>query len=219
MNKALRTPKMQIALTVAVAAAIGAAGWFLLVSPQRSKAADLQVQTDAVQGQITVRRAALASQPRIRLDARASDLYRLTKAVPDRTDMSGVIFTLDRLAQGAGVSLQSIAPAQEILGQGYNLQPLNVVVQGRYGDLSTFLNGVRKLVTVRRGKLDAHGRLFSVESVRLTESTGDAKFPVVAATLTINSFVYSGTPLPGTDTTDGATPSTGAVAAGAPNNG
>jgi Tfp pilus assembly protein PilO len=220
VKTALQKPKIQIAAACVAGLFIAVAGWMLLVSPQRSKADDLQTQISSVQASIDARRAALAAKPRIELKSRASDLYRLTKAVPDDADTTGVILSLDRLAKSSGVSFRSISPAQPIVGQGYNVHPLNVVVSGRYSQLSVFLHQVRKLVTVHNRKLDARGRLFSVDALQLREADGDSAFPAVSATFTLDSFVYSGTPVPGTTPTattptDNATPPAGAVAAGA----
>jgi Tfp pilus assembly protein PilO len=218
---ALRKPPVQIAAAIGSGLVIALAGWLLLVSPQRSKDSELKTSIEAVKVDIETRRAALNAEPRIELQARASDLYRLTKAVPDRTDTTGIIFDLGRLASSSGVSVESITPAAQIVGQGYNVQPLNVVVQGRYGELSDFVSRLRALVTVRQGKLHAHGRLFSVDTVQLQEADGDLKFPAVKATLTVGAYVYSGQPTPGTgtagetdSTTTSATPSNEAAAAG-----
>jgi Tfp pilus assembly protein PilO len=220
VKTALQKPKIQIAVACGAGFLIAVAGWLLLVSPQRTKADDLQTQISSVQSSIDTRRAALAAKPRIDLKSRASDLYRLTKAVPDDADTTGVILSLDRLAKSSGVSFRSIAPAQPIVGQGYDIHPLNVVVAGRYSQLSGFLHSVRKLVTVHNRKLDARGRLFSVEALQLREADGDSAFPNVAASFTLQTFVYSNTPVPGTapttsTPTDNAAPSSGAVAAGA----
>ena len=71
--------------------------WFLLVSPQRSKATDLETQLDGVAGELLQRRPALA-QPSASVTVKPSDLYRLTKALPDETDMAGILLDVNRLA-------------------------------------------------------------------------------------------------------------------------
>jgi Tfp pilus assembly protein PilO len=217
-------PKVAIGAAVAAGLLLTLAGWFLLVSPARSKADELQTSIDSTQSEISARRAALAAKPKIRVDVRSSDLFRLTKAVPDHADMTGLVLQLTRLSKGTGVSFQSVTPSPQVVGLGYNVQPLSVVVQGRFGEVNDFLHRLRKLVTVRKAKLDARGRLFAIDNVALREAS-KLKFPSVEATITLDAFVYAGgappaaangTSSPSSDNDDSSTPSpSGAVAAGA----
>ena len=220
MNEKLKNPKVAIGAAVAGGLLLALAGWALLVSPARSKSADLGTQIQSTQGEITVRRAAIASKPKIEVDVRSSDLFRLTKAVPGKSDMPGIVLALNRLAGGTGITFNSITPSAVVPAQGYNVLPLSVVVNGRYGEVNSFLHNLRKLVTVRKGRLDASGRLFAIDNVDLAESA-DAKFPNVQATITLDAFVYAGGVTQSTDPaspnanpsyTD-TTPSSGAVAA------
>ena len=136
--------------------------------------------------------------------------------------MPGVVLELNRLSRSTGVTFQTIAPQTVVTGQGYNVLPLNVVVNGRFGEVNSFLHQLRRLVTVKKARLDASGRLFSVDNVLLAESPA-ATFPDVQATITLDAFVYAGGVLPGADPaapnanpSDTSTPpSSGAVAAGA----
>src|SRR5262249_38867282 len=69
---------------------------------------------------------------------------------------------------------------------------------------------LRSLVDVHGGRLDATGRLFTVDSLSFGESP--LKFPRIQATLVIDAFVYgSGTPTAATPT-PAATTSTGTTA-------
>ena len=192
----------------------------LLVSPARSKSTDLQTQITATQSDIATRKAAIARKPKIEVDVRTSDLYRLTKAVPERADVPGIVLELNRLSRGTGVSFRSIAPQPVVTGQGYNVLPLSVVVNGRFGEVNSFLHQLRRLVTVKKARLDASGRLFAVDNVELAESAG--KFPEVQAKITLDAFVYAGGVLPTDPAAPNANPSntssppsSGAVAAGA----
>ena len=220
MNDKLKNPKVAIGVAVGAGLLVVVAGWMLLVSPARSKSSDLQAQITSTQGEIQARKDAIAAKPKITVDVRSSDLFRLTKAVPGRTDMPGIVLELNRLAGGTGVTFHGMTPSQPVTGQGYNIQPVQVVVAGRFGEVNTFLNKLRKLVTVRKGKLDASGRLFAIDGVQMGEAP-NAKFPTVQATITLDAFVYAGGVIPGAETTpsnpsDTSSPSSsGAVAAGA----
>ena len=94
------------------------------------------------------------------------DLYRLTKALPNEIDMSGILLDVNRIAGRNELEFSSIAPSPQVLGTGYLQQPLAVVVQGRFGNVSRFLGDLRSLVSVRGGRLDARGRLYSVVAGR-----------------------------------------------------
>lgn len=220
MTEKLKNPKTAVAVAAGAGLLLLLAGWFLLVSPQRSKSTELQGQIDATQSQIDMRRAALAAKPKISIGTRSSDLYRLTKSVPDKTDMPGVMLELERLADNAGVTFTTMTPSQPVTGLGYNVQPLGVVVQGRYTAVSSFLKKLRKQVTVHKGKLSAHGRLFAIDNVELG-APESGQFPQVRASLTVDTFVYAGGSAPATgapgsgSTTSTGTPPSGAVAAGA----
>ena len=222
MKAKFQDPKVAIGAAVAAGLLLALAGWFLLVSPAHSKADELQTSIDSTQSEISTRRAALAAKPKIDVDLRSSDLFRLTKAVPDRADMTGLVLELSQLSKGTGVSFQSVTPSQQVVGLGYNVQPLNVVVQGRFAEVNDFLHRLRRLVTVRKAKLDARGRLFAIDNVSIHEGS-KLKFPAVEATITLDAFVYAGGTTPNatdgsstSDNADGSTPApSGAVAAGA----
>lgn len=220
MNQKTRNPKVVAGAAVAVGLLVAVAGWMMVVSPKRSEASKLQTEISSVQSQIAVRRAALASKPKISIDLRSSDLFRLTKAVPDRTDMSGIVLELSRQANRSGVTFEAITPSQPVQALGYQVQPLVVTVNGRFGQVGNFINRLRKLVTVRKSHLDSGGRLFAVDTMELIEPEAPLKFPAVKATVTVDAFVYAGGAPSGADGTtpsDTTTPPnpSGAVAAGA----
>lgn len=215
MSALLRSPKGKIGVVVAGGLLVVAASWFLLISPQRSKAAELDAQISTSRAELSQRRLALA-QPSANVKVKPSDLYRLTKALPNDTGMSGILLDVNRLAGRNELEFRSIAPSSPVLGTGYMQQPLAVVVQGRFGNISRFLGDLRSLVSVRKGRLDARGRLYSVSQVDMSEP-GEEKFPIVQAKVTLNAYTFSApVPAPATvpsTTTD--TSSSGTVAAGA----
>ena len=216
MSDLLRSPKGKIGVAVAGGLLLVVAAWFILISPQRSKAADLGAQLSTSRAELTQRRAALAT-PSASVTVKASDLYRLTKALPNETDMSGILLDVNRIAGNNGLKFSSITPSPQVPGTGYVQQPLSVMVQGRFGSISRFLGDLRSLVTVRRGRLDARGRLYSITRVDISSPDSPARFPMVKAAVTLNAYSFSApapttTPDPST-TTD--TSSSGTVAAGA----
>jgi type IV pilus assembly protein PilO len=222
-------PAATIAIVVGAVLVFGLAGWFLLVRPQGGKlndlkreAADVQLKIDAYNQQV----AAARSAPKIEV----ADIYRLAKAMPDRTDMPDLVLELSQLARDTGIRFDSITP-QPISSLGpYQVLPISVTFNGNFYNLADFLYRLRSLVSVHAGRLDATGRLFSVDTLSFNESP--LKFPQIQAALVIDAFVYgAGTPAPAivppTDTTATTTTTsttstptetapTGASATGAP---
>lgn len=215
MNALLRTQKGKIGGGVGGLLVVIAASWFLLVSPQRAKSNELDLQLISARAELSQRRLALA-QPSAALTVKPSDLYRLTKALPNAPEMAGILLDVDRIAGRNDLQFSSIVPATEHYGAGYVEHPLSVVVQGRFGNVSRFLGDLRRIVKVKRGRLDARGRIYTVSQVDITQPEADKKFPVVRATVMLSAYSFSA-PVPGTTSpsTTAATSANGTVAAGA----
>lgn len=188
------SPATTAAVGVGIALLLAAAGWFLLVSPQRARAAELDDEIAAIETQITQARLA-ARQAEDVQPIRVADLFRLTKAMPTDLDMSGVLLELNRIASETGIGFESIAPGGTTTVGAFRVQPTELVFVGNFYTLSDFLYRLRTLVTVQRGKLNATGRLFSVE--RLTFTEGDGGFPAIKAVLTVSAYLYGAGPTAG----------------------
>ena len=188
-----------IALIVVAAILAVAAGWFLLVSPKRAEARRLQVEIEATQQQIaTYHTESLAAKGRTPI--KVADLFRLSKAMPDRADMSGVLLQLNQIAADTGITFQSIAPQTSVPISGYQAMPIQLTFQGNFYDLADFLFRLRNLVDVQHGQLSATGRLFAIDTLSFAQA--QSGFPQIAASLVVDAFVY------GTQTTATATPTT-----------
>jgi len=228
--------KIQIALVVIGLGLIGFAAHALIVSPQSKKAATIASQVADTETQIQARQLAARHQTQAP-PIKVADLFRLSKAMPDREDMPGIILTVSQVARASGIHFNTIEP-QDIgpppVGN-YRMRKIQLTFNGDFYALSDFLYRLRNLVTVHNGRLDASGRLFTVENV--TFSLGSSSFPSIAAQITVDAYMYgigpavaapgaaptTGTDTTGTDTTstttttsttDTATPD-GATAAGA----
>lgn len=202
-------PKVQLGVVGFVLLLLAVAGYMFVVSPQNAESAKLKLQVVSEQAQVYHRRAQLKAglhPPSIQ----TADLFRLARAMPDRTDMPGIILTLSEVARQAGITFDLIEP---VLGAGvpsagsYQVQRIHLLFNGDFYGLSDFLYRLRSLVVVRNGKLDASGRLFNVDTV--TFNVQPNSFPQISAELFVNAYVYSATP-PVSATPGTATPSTGA---------
>jgi type IV pilus assembly protein PilO len=218
-------PAAIIGIVVGAVLFVGLFGWFVLVRPQGGKLEDLKAQTAEAQQKIDAYNqqvAAARSAPKIEV----ADVYRLAKAMPDRTDMPDLVLELSQLARDTGIRFDSISPQPTALIGTYTVLPIAVTFNGNFYNLADFLYRLRSLVSVHGGRLDATGRLFSVDTLTFNESP--LNFPQIQASLVIDAFVYgTGVPSPApiptttettttsTTTTTEAAP-TGASATGAP---
>jgi len=210
--------RAQIAIALGVVLLYAAVVWFLLVAPKRSEAASasedvIAAQLDLASAQLKARRPAPATPA----DTSVSDVLRLAKAMPSRADQAGLVLELDRLARSANATLGSITPGQEVVGAGgATTVPVVVTVTGSYRQITRFLQHTRALVSVHGGAVHATGRLLTMQSVDLVESSA-RHFPYLDATIALNAFVYDGPipPLAPPPTTTTGDSSTGATAQGA----
>ena len=183
----VKTPPTVIAGIAVGLLVYALAGYFLLISPQLSKAADLKKQTEATQQQIVQYRT-LAAQARATPPIRVAELFRLTKAMPDQVDMAGVVLELSRVARESGIEFTSITPQGPAAQSGYSSVAITLEFDGNYYELSDFLFRLRNLVRVHDGRLEAQGRLFVVDTISFSESTHS--FPRIKASVAVRGFVF-----------------------------
>jgi hypothetical protein len=204
----LPTPAKLGLLGAAVLLAL-VAGWFVAIAPKRSEAAKLTRQIDETRAQIASLRAgpSRAQTPAIRI----ADLFTLSRAMPNRVDIPGVLLQLSRVAGETGVMFQSITPHDPVQLGSYQRISVDLVFQGRFYDLSDFLYRLRNLVGVHAGVLSAAGRLFSVDSLGFDEGVA---FPQVKAKLSVSAYVFgdgTAAPVPTGVASADATPTTSAI--------
>jgi type IV pilus assembly protein PilO len=172
---------------------VAAVGYFFLVKPKQDEAGRTSDEIAELETQIAVAQAA-ARAPANGQDEtiRVADVFRVTKAMPDEDDMPGILLELDGVASASGVRFISISPQAPIVQSTYTALPVNLSFEGNYYDLADFLFRLRNLVSVRDGKLEADGRLYTLDTLSMQE--GPNGFPDIAASLTVTAYVYSTTP-------------------------
>lgn len=188
---------------------IGAAGFLLAVHPEQSKAAKLDAEIAATQAKLA------SMHGRVRGPViRAADLFQLARAMPDSTDMPGIVLGLAHAAGAASVKLLSIQPAATGVPQpdGATAYPIKVVVDGRWGGVTRFLHVLRQEVQVKDTKLSAAGRLFVVDNVQIVSQGGSSD--QVEASINANAFTYGVAPPPVTDTSSTGTTTTTTTSSG-----
>jgi Tfp pilus assembly protein PilO len=180
-----------IALALLLAAGVG---YMVLVRPKQSQAASLDQQIAELDAKVTAAR--LASRPqKAATSIKVADIFQVTKAMPDSSDMPGIILDLDSVAESTGIQFLSIQPGGAAAKTGYAAIPITLSFEGNYYDLTDFLFRLRNLVSVRHGKLAASGRLFTLDSLNMHE--GKAGFPEITADLTVSAYMYGAAPVVG----------------------
>jgi Tfp pilus assembly protein PilO len=208
----------QVALVVTMLLLVVAVGWFALISPKRSTAADLKKQTAAVNAQIAANRSSAFTQalPAVR----SASVFRLAMAMPSQLQTPDVVLQLNSLALASGISFDQIQPGAVGAGTGaaaavttdpFATEPIQVKFSGSFYNLLAFLQRMRNLVRVENGRLFTAGRLFDVSNIEFAQGTQG--WPQIQASLTINAFVpQPAAPL--TSTTPGATDTTSTTTTG-----
>jgi hypothetical protein len=164
------------------------AGYFLVVSPKKGEAIQLDEAIAAANVKLVAARAAAAAAQNDTQPIAVADIFRLATAMPSSPDMPGILLELSRIAEETGIRFKSISPQSAVPVGAYQSVPIDVTFDGSFYALSDFLFRLRTLVSVRRGELHAAGRLFSVEAVDFSEA--EAGFPTLAAVLKLQAYVY-----------------------------
>lgn len=188
------SPRALAALAAGAVLLFAAVAWFLVVSPKRADASSAGADLVAAELRLAEAEAALV-RPSVSGTA-ASDVLRLSKAMPTSADHAGLILEVTRLARQTGVTLERMTPQQPVAGVGGpSAIPVSVTVNGRYHQIARFLQRARELVTVSAGTVSARGRLLSARSVMLTEAAVGG-YPRLDATIELDAFVYDGPVVP-----------------------
>jgi len=218
------SPRAQAALVAGVLLVVAVLGYFVLIAPKRSTAADLKKQTASVQAQIDRNRSTGFTQalPAVR----AASVFSLAEAMPSALDTPDVILQLNQLAENSGITFDQVEPGVGATDSTpdttnpFAAEPIQVAFSGSFYNLLTFLQRLRNLVRVENGNLFTAGRLFDVSDISFCAVTGQScssstssggsqpqptGFGNVVATLTIYAFVPQ---TPATATVPGATDTT-----------
>lgn len=194
----MKQKQIPLALVLLVGLLIlAAAGYFALIKPKQSSISSLEAEVMDLETELQVKQVAYeravaeaaAGGPAEETQIEVADLVRLSKAMPDDADISGLLVELDSIAESAGIEFLSIQPLTPISNaDGYTQVPVNLTFTGSYFDLTEVLYQLRNLVRVRDGELTSTGRLFTLDTFDLHEA--EAGFPEIEALLTVSAYSY-----------------------------
>lgn len=178
------------------------AGWYGVVLPQRSKAADLSVQIEDAEYQFEAAQA-LIRGPSLRLST--AQLATLRTAIPDEVRMSQVLRQLSRASAKSRVRILGVTPQPAVAAGASEVVSMSVSIEGRYFAIREFLRLLRTQADIRfDDKVRASGRLFAIDTIQFAGASAEPGGGMIQATLTTAVFAFSGavsTPVPGTDGT------------------
>ena len=176
--------RLALLLAVAGLLTLMLAGWYVMVSPQRSKAAALDGQI----GDANVRLA--ATQAFLRSPAARESVGKLRSlrvALPDDVQMSEILRQLAAASAASGVRIDSITPSAPVPSTGGQAVPIALSVTGHYFRISKFMHLLRSRVEVKNGDVHATGRLYGIDNISFSSDKGG----LITAALILDAFVYA----------------------------
>jgi Tfp pilus assembly protein PilO len=165
-----------------------AASYMVLIRPKRAESGRLEAEIAELETKLAVgaRQTQGANGEDVRISV--ADLFRLAKAMPDEDDMPGIILEVNSIASSAGIEFLAIQPQPVVVAGSHRALPITLTFEGNYYDLTDFLYRLRTLVTVKDGKLDAGGRLYTLDALDMHQAkTG---FPDIEAVLTVSAYAF-----------------------------
>jgi hypothetical protein len=193
--------RLALLLAVAGLLILLLAGWFVLVSPQRSKAAELNTQIDDTGLKLAATQAFLRSPA---AHESVANLRRLRVALPDDVQMSEILRQLAWASRVSGVGITSITPSVPVASSGAQALPIALIVEGHYFRLAKFMHLLRTRAEVKDGKVHASGRLYAIDNISF--ASGDKG--LITATLALNAFVHGTVPATAAGSTTDSTSTT-----------
>jgi Tfp pilus assembly protein PilO len=189
---------------LAVVVVVGA-GWFMLISPQRTKANQLDTQRAAVDSELATDRVLVSKPSETKTK---TTLAAAKRALPDSPQVSEILRQLAGFAATSRTEIDSITPSAAVAGVGAQTIPVSLQFQGRFFGLQQLLRLMRTSASSTSGKITATGRLYTVDGISFG---GASDSGVITATIKLNAFVYSPAPV-APSTTVGTTSATAAAA-------
>jgi len=198
-----------VLIGVIVLAAV-AAGWLLVVSPERKQAGSLaaevstaQTALSAAEGQLSSARAAQSQYA----DAYAA-VVSLGKAVPAGQEVPSLIYQLSQASDQRSVDFNSIvagstgstgssgssaSAAGAAASAGFSQMPFTFIFNGSFFDLEHLFRQLSSFATrTTSGGLQVNGRLLTIQSVKLSPETTSGpggKAGELTGTITASAYV------------------------------
>jgi Tfp pilus assembly protein PilO len=178
---------IRLAVVVGGLILLAVAGYFVLIAPKKNEVKSLDQEIARLDQQISDQRSQ-ATQAAGLSKILVADYNKLQTAMPNEARMDELYLQLNSLAKDTGISFDSLQPGTAVDSSTFQVLPLAVTFEGSFSELSDFLYRLQSLVLVDNHKLNAKGRLFTVDQVSFAE--GEKGFPQIRASLQINAFAF-----------------------------
>jgi Tfp pilus assembly protein PilO len=221
----MKNESAKTALAVVFVIAIAAAFWLILLAPKRDQANELKDQAATLSSELESAQAqaneALAAKKDFAADY--AQLVQLGKAVPADAATPSLLVELETLgtltrtsfdsislgggegggeAGSEGAETDSLPPLGTTTGPaGLLAMPYSLEFEGGFFEIAEFIHGLDSLVKTKDGRVDARGRLITIDSFELTPADKGEGSSNLVAHLNVSTYV---TP-PGQGLTAGAT--------------
>lgn len=158
---------------------LGAAAYFLLLSPLEARVATLETQHAAVEKELVQSRAIVADLARFRLEMAVIEkrLEALKVRLPSEKEIPPLYRTLSEAALKAGLDVALFQPREPRTRDYYNEVPITISAEGGYHQLGEFFERVAALP-----------RVVSITELKLT-GTSKGRRPM-RAELTLATYMY-----------------------------
>jgi hypothetical protein len=209
------TARDRLVLSGVIVLAVLAAGWLLVVSPERKQAAQVQTQVQSARQQLesAQTQATEARSAEQRYATAYVSVVSLGKAVPPSSEVPSLIYELDQasherevdfssIATGTGGSAPSSTPlsssssssAAAATPAGFTQLPFTFVFKGSFAGLAHLMGEVEGLVRrTSSGGVQVDGRLLTIQGADVTiENNGQSGARpggVLSATITATAYV------------------------------
>jgi Type II secretion system (T2SS), protein M len=185
---------------IAIVGVVGGLFWFV-IKPARAEAGNLRGQVQQITGETDSLRDQISrlEQADKGSAARTAEGFRLAQAVPDRSATPGTVVQLERLADRAGVSLESIRTNTQTEYGSFAATEYEISVSGRFFDVDDFMYRLHRQVLLGdNDRPRVTGRLFATRNVQISVvgggsgtaggGKGSGRPDDVVATMTIMAF-------------------------------
>ena len=190
-------------------AVIGAAAWFLLLSPLTTKIDILTVERDKVQRSLLQARAVAADVARFRREIAALEktLVALTERLPNERETPPLYRSVSDAAYQAGLSVALFQPRDPVVRDYYAEIPIVFSAQGNYHQFGAFFERMARLprvVNVGDLRMTSAAAPRSPKDFRDTVSVGSVRGDLVLATYMYRPVGSPPAPKPGAPRPGGA---------------
>ncbi len=235
------TGRDRTVLIVVSVLAVLAAGWILVVSPERGSASKLESQVSSAQSELASAEGKLANarSAQAQYASAYTSVVSLGKAVPPGQEIPSLIYELSLASNQKDVEFNSITSGSGAAGSGkasatagaavtaaagFTQMPFTFIFDGSFFKLEQLFHRLDRFAsTTSSGGIRVSGRLLTIQSIKLapaaTSTSGESSgTQMLSGTITASAYqLPAGQGLTGSTTaTSGATPAAGSTTSSSP---